>query len=370
MTPSYDIISDTSNVPVAVAVSGGRDSLLALVLAQRHYASVIAVHAFFQPPNASLRQTADALSLQCAQRGIPFHAVDLSREFERNVVQPFTTSYAAGQTPNPCALCNRTMKFGLLMDVAASLGAERLVTGHYARLALHTQWGTVLQRGDDEKKEQSYFLTLVPPERLARAVFPLADWHKVNVGPELDTMGLVPPVAAESREICFVPGDDYRAFLTKRKVRLSGPGDIVLSDGTILGKHQGLWRHTIGQRKGLGVAYSEPLYVLGKDIARNRLVVGIKSQLQATTCHAVDVNLLVDPAHWPQRVAAQTCYRQKPRPASVVWADGRLSLTFEEPVTRPTPGQIAAVYTLEGTALAGGRVVEWQVEPTEARLIG
>ncbi len=342
---------------VAVAVSGGRDSLLALALVQQHYASVFAVHAFFTPPNEISRQTAEALSRQCERLGVPFHIVDLHREFDRNVIQPFAAAYAAGQTPNPCALCNRTMKFGLLIEAAESLGATYVATGHYARLYEHEDWGKVLQRGDDEKKEQSYFLTLVPPKQLGKALFPLAQWHKADVGPKLDTMGLVPPVAAESREICFVPGDDYRAFLKHRGVKLSGPGNITLMDGTVLGKHNGLWRHTIGQRKGLGIAYSEPLYVLGKDTARNRLLVGIKSELQETRCQAVDVNTLVPPELWPKRVAAQTCYRQKPRPATIAWDEERLIISFEEPLTRPTSGQIAAVYSLEGTALAGGRIV-------------
>jgi len=341
-------------VRLAVAVSGGADSLLALGLLRAEGREVVAVHAHFLPPDAGQLALAEAIDAQCATLGVPFAAVDLSRQFRALVIEPFVSAYAAGETPNPCAACNRRMKFGLLLDKARDLGAERLATGHYARLD-ETPGGPALFRGADATRDQSYFLSLVPQTALARAVFPLAGRRKADNPAALAALGLTPPLPAESREVCFVPGDDYRAFLAAENAPLSGPGPIILADGARLGAHQGLWRHTIGQRRGLGIAFREPLYVLAKRPATNSLVVGVKGELAATACRTAPANLLVAPQEWPADVLAQTCYRMRPRPATVVVADDdSLSIAFAEPVARPTPGQVAAVYDAAGRVLAGG----------------
>lgn len=339
---------------LAVALSGGADSLLSLglLLAEGH--DVLAVHAHFLPPDESRHALAAAIKAQCDILGVPFAAIDLSREFKERVIAPFIKAYAAGDTPNPCAACNRDMKFGLLLEAARELGADRLATGHYARLE-ETPDGPALFRGADDTRDQSYFLSLVPTHALARVVFPLAGRRKADNPAALAALGLAPPLPKESREVCFVPGDDYRAFLIASGVDLSGPGPIVLADGTRLGTHQGLWRHTIGQRKGLGVGWRETLYVLAKDAAANALLVGPKSALAATTCRTRPANILAPPDDWPETVLAQTCYRMRPRPARARLAsDGGLALTFAEPVARPTPGQVAAIYDDAGRVLAGG----------------
>ncbi|EHJ49403.1 tRNA (5-methylaminomethyl-2-thiouridylate)-methyltransferase [Solidesulfovibrio carbinoliphilus subsp. oakridgensis] len=344
---------------LAVAVSGGADSLLSLGLLRAEGHDVVAVHAHFLPPDMKGQELARAIETQCGRLGVPFAAVDLSREFGRQVVAPFIAAYAAGQTPNPCAACNRDMKFGLLMEAARELGADKLATGHFARLQ-ETDRGPALFRGADDSRDQSYFLSLVPRDALARAVFPLARRRKADHPAALAALGLAPPLPKESREVCFVPGDDYRAFLEASGAALTGPGPIVLTDGTRLGTHQGLWRHTIGQRKGLGIAYADPLYVLGKDTAANTLVVGVRADLDATACRTGPANLLADPAGWPATatVLAQTCYRMRPRPArAVLGPDGGLALTFDAPVARPTPGQVATVYDAAGRVLAGGVLV-------------
>lgn len=342
---------------IAVAVSGGTDSFFTLELLRERGESVLAVHGFFLPPTDAARAAVRELDARCAAVGVPFHAVDLSREFEREVIAPFAHAYAHGHTPNPCALCNPAMKFGLLFDAARGLGATRIATGHYATLT-GTGDAVRLSRGADPAKDQSYFLSLVPRGRLARAVLPLGGWTKDGVRAALDERGLTPPLSSESQEICFVPGDDYCAFLQARGTALPGPGPITLADGTEVGRHDGLWRYTLGQRRGIGVAWSEPLYVVAKDMDTNRLVVGPRSALDAPGCTATTVNVLVPPEDWPDTVLAKTRYRQRPARVRAALAHDALRIHFLEPQTMPAPGQIAALYDAHGTVLAGGIITE------------
>ena len=335
---------------IAVAVSGGMDSLLALALLREAGVDVLALHAHFLPPHERQPGLAEALAGLCGGLGVPFRAVDLSDAFRERVVDPFVAAYVAGQTPNPCAGCNRDLKFGLLFEEAASLGADRIATGHYAR----TGQGGALVRGADPAKDQSYFLTLTTRDALARAVFPLGSWRKADVPAALAARGLAPPLPSESQEVCFIPGDDYRAFLESRGVDLPGAGPVRLPGGRIIGRHRGLWRHTIGQRKGLGIAWSEPLYVLDKLARENALVVGPKSGLDVSGCSVREVNAIIDPAKWPETVLAQTCYRQRPRPARAALEGHDMTLAFESALARPCPGQVAAVFDWDGQALAGG----------------
>lgn len=343
---------------VAVAVSGGMDSLLALALLREAGNEVIALHAHFLPPDAAARERAAALEAQCGRLGVPFRAVDLAAEFRERIIRPFAQEYAAGRTPNPCAACNPGMKFGLLLDHARTLGAERLATGHYARIIDHPGYGRALTRAADLSKDQSYFLSLVPRERLERAVFPLGGVFKKDVPDMLAARGLTPPLSAESQEICFVPGDDYCAFLEREAaglgLALPGDGPILDRAGNELGRHRGLWRHTPGQRRGLGLANPEPLYVLDKDPERNALVVGPASSARAAGCAADQVNVLVSPKLWPAAPLARTRFRQEAKPCRAVFDGHTLRLEFAEPRSLPAPGQVAALYDPDGTVLAGG----------------
>ena len=339
---------------IAVALSGGTDSLMSLLLLRESGADVLAVHALFLPETDPV--IGQGLAELCAGLGVPFSVLDLRAEFEELVVTPFVRGYQAGLTPNPCAACNPAIKFGLLLDRVRELGAERLATGHYARLE-ERPWGPALFRGLDATKDQSYFLSRVPMERFASVVFPLAGWTKDNVRQALAGRGFTPPAGRESQEVCFIP-TDYRDFLQRRGVRLGGPGPIALADGRVVGRHRGLWNHTLGQRKGLGVAWSEPLYVTGKDFAGNRLMVGPKAEATAMGCRTARPNLLCPPGHWPDEVLVQTIYRQKPEAARVsVDADG-MTVLFPEPRPIPTPGQVAAVYAADGQVLAGAVIRE------------
>lgn len=336
----------------AVAVSGGMDSLLSLVLLKEQGHDLMAVHGHFLPPNPGWERVADGLAIACGTLGVPFHALDLHKEFDERVIAPFVADYRAGLTPNPCAMCNPRMKFGVLFEAARRLGADRMATGHYVRM-VEGAAGRMLARGADAAKDQSYFLSLVPVEMLRRAEFPLAGTLKKDVPGILARHGLTPPLPGESQEICFVPDDDYQKFLAAR-MNMPGPGPAVLRDGTRVGEHRGLWRHTQGQRRGLGIAWTEPLYVLDKDMARNTLVVGTKDELAAHGCVAGKVNLMRPVDSWPEEVLVQTRYRQKAKPGRVALEDGRLRFEFLEPHVRPTPGQVAAVYDRGGVVLGGG----------------
>lgn len=349
-------------MPIAVAVSGGTDSLMALVLLREAGHAVLGVHARFLPRRADGRpdesdRAAEGLAALCARLDLPFFDLDLRAEFEAAVIAPFVTAFASGLTPNPCSQCNPRLKFGVLAGRARELGASRLATGHYARLEVSPEGDVRLFPATDHSRDQSYFLALVPPRDLAPSVFPLAGRIKSRLAAELASRHLAPPLPRESREVCFIPGDDYRAFLLSRGAVLSGPGPILLSDGREVGRHLGLWRHTVGQRRGLGVAWREPLYVLARDAAKNALVVGPRAELGVTRCQAKDVNFLADPASWPGRLLVQTCYRQRPVPARVAVVPDpggeTLDVAFASPVPRPAPGQTLVVRDDQGMVLAG-----------------
>ncbi len=335
-------------------MSGGGDSLAALLALRDTGRDVLALHGLFLPHIDDM--AVQGLTGSCARLGVPLHLVDLRAEFEALVAAPFAAEYLAGRTPNPCARCNAHLKFGLLLDRALALGATHLATGHFAASGPHPAYGWALSRGADPLKDQSYFLSLVPRERLMRALFPLALRLKAEARAELDARGLVPPLPEESQEICFVPGDDYRAFLAGRCASLPQGGPAVLPDGTVVGRHQGLWRSTIGQRRGLGIAFREPLYVLDKDLARNTLVVAPRAALLADAFTAGEVNVLVDPQLWPAEVLVQTRYREAAKPARVEFSGGSLVVRFLEPQLRPAPGQVAALCDSGGAVLAGAVV--------------
>lgn len=351
--------------PVAVAVSGGMDSLYSLLFLKESGVELFAMHALFLPPY--LRDRAFDLAVERLQEcidvlGVKLAVVDLSVSFEEQVIKPFVQAYLAGKTPNPCALCNPAMKFGLLWDEAAKLGGKSLATGHYVKL-VNLADGPAVFAGDDESKDQSYFLARTPLESLARAVFPLARRKKKDIALELANRGIKVPQESESQEICFIKGDDYRSFLRAyaklHDFKLPGSGPICLVDGQKLGQHSGLWNYTQGQRHGLGIAWKEPLYVLGKDVERNTLIVGPKSSFGRESCLCARPNCLVPPALWPEQVLAKTRYRQRLAPARAELSqDGNLHLHFvgESQQAPAAPGQVAALYaeTEQGLRLLAG----------------
>ncbi len=351
---------------VAVAVSGGADSLYALAslcrAATNPRREVFALHALFRdvPPE---QNPVPALAAACRELGVTLHTADLRHPFAERIIRPFIKSYIAGQTPNPCAHCNAVMKFGLLLDAARQLGAETIATGHYARRAHHPRYGAALRQGEDDTKDQSYFLALTPADRLQRAVFPLGGLRKQIIRNSLSQWGIAVPLPRESQEICFIPNNDYRTFIQNSGTPLPPGGPMVLEDGLVVGRHNGLWQYTEGQRRGLGVAWAEPLYVIGKDKTRNALLLGPAADLPVSGCVADRMNFLIPPALWPNELRVRVRYHQKATPADVHLVGGgptgmdataRMLVRFHTPGLPCAPGQLVAVSDTRGFVLAGG----------------
>jgi tRNA-specific 2-thiouridylase len=344
-------------VSVGVGFSGGADSLLALCLLQEQGYEPHAVHASFLEKSAWEEELQHKLTRICRRLNVPLHCVNMEQVFAQEVINPFVQAYAQGLTPNPCAWCNRRIKFRALAEEIQSLGIQHIATGHYAQVRWDCYHPPGLFRGMDAGKDQSYFLALVDQGILQNTLFPLATWTKEAVHRALARRGLGPVQSRESQEICFVSGNDYREFLAAQDVALPGPGDIVDTGGKVLGRHQGLHRHTLGQRRGLGIAHSEPLYVVDKDQGANHLIVGPRSQLRADTCRVRLVNSWVESAVWPEEVWVQTNYRQAARSARIRLQDPELDIHFEQPCVPPTPGQIAVLYSRHGRVLGGGEIL-------------
>ena len=341
---------------VTIAISGGTDSLFALLSLREQGHAVTAIHARFLPTPPL--DPVPAIQERCEALGVPLIVADLSKPFQDQVMAPFAEAHIQACTPNPCALCNKTMKFGILMDIALKHG-ERYATGHYAALVEHPVYGRTLRSGADGTKEQSYFLALVPAERLRRCIFPLAESKKTDIRAWLAGQGITPPLPVESQEICFVPGDDHYAWLQRwsqeNHLRLPGPGPVVLAgEDRVIARHRGLWSYTEGQRRGLGIAWKEPLYALRRLRDSNTLLVGPREMLPVSSCSASQVNLMVPRALWPEKLFVRTRYHQRPVEARVEVSGDVMHIAFASPQFPPAPGQIAAVYDHDGFVLAGG----------------
>ena len=351
-------IAGNLNEPVAVALSGGLDSSMAAWFLKQEGCDVIGVHARFIGNDEDFVSKRSALEVACAFLDIPLYVFDLRQKFYEHVITPFIETYVQGRTPNPCALCNPYLKFGLLWSEARKVGAKVLASGHYARIDKfkpdHEHSFTTIFPAADPLKDQSYFLALVGGRDLEHVVFPLAERSKEDLRSLAAQIGLPIPQPKESQEICFVPNDDYRAFLEASGAKLPKGGQVRLVDGTIIGTHKGLWQYTEGQRRGLGIAWSEPLYVIGKDMTENLLLVGGKEHLACFSCIADNLNVLVPAEYWPEQVYVRVRYRQKSVPAKVIFADARMHIQFAQVQDPPAKGQLAVVYHPQGFVLAGG----------------
>jgi len=292
--------------------------------------------------------------------GFPFYVVNFERQFEDAVVRPFVADYLAGRTPIPCARCNSFVKFDDLLRMSRELGAERLATGHYARIRRHPSTGRYeLLRARDPAKDQSYFLFGLTQKQLARTVFPLGEMTKNEVREAARAAELPVAEKPESQEICFVPSGNYasfiEAYLAEQGTGLpAAPGEITTADGEIVGRHQGLHRYTVGQRRGLGLAAGHPLYVLEIDPERNRLVVGENAALGCDCCEVRDVNWIAWPSlEGPVEGEVKIRHRHALARALIEPASsGGARVRFETPQRAVTPGQAAVFY--QGDSVLGG----------------
>jgi tRNA-specific 2-thiouridylase len=306
----------------------------------------------------------DDARMVCARLGVPFYAVDMEHEFSEAVVARFVDEYAAGRTPNPCLECNRHVKFRHLVRRARLLGADCLATGHYARIVPGdptTGDPHRLLRAVDARKDQSYVLHTLDQDQLGYVRFPLGGLTKPEVRTLARAFGLPVADKAESQEICFVGKGSYADFVAKRRPDATRPGEIVDAAGGVLGAHRGLVHHTVGQRRGIGIARTEPLYVLGLDPAANRLVVGRRAEAAARALTAEAVTLTG--GGWPATpFAAEVVvrYRGRPHPATVALGPAaagmaRVAFAAEGPIC--SPGQ-AVVFYRGDEVLGGGTIAE------------
>jgi tRNA-specific 2-thiouridylase len=366
---------------IAVAMSGGVDSSAAAAILQEagHELVGFTMQLWNQNRNINVDEHGDPLPSRCCslddvydarrvagELGFPFYVLNLEQDFERDVVQPFVTSYLEGETPIPCVACNSRLKFASLDRLAQSLGCERVATGHYARVEFDAATNRHrLFRGEDLNKDQSYFLWELTQAQLAHAMFPLGSLRKEEARAAARRFNLAVSEKAESQEICFVPDGDYAGFIDRYLAsegateRLPGAGEIVDTGGRVIGEHQGVHRYTVGQRRGLGISRPLPLYVVEVDAERNRVIVGESDELLAREFTAAGVNWIAfDEPEAPVRAEVRVRYRHTPAHATIEpLADKRVRVTFDEPQRAISPGQ-ATVFYRGDEVLGGGWIVK------------
>ena len=352
---------------VCVAMSGGVDSSVAAVLLQEqgYELSGVNLRMFHnedlgessEKTCCSLADAEDA-ALVARRMGFPFYVFDFSQVFRDTVIRDFVDEYQAGRTPNPCAVCNREVKFGALLRRVQALGSDYLATGHYARVERDPSSGRfLLRRAADRSKDQTYFLYMLTQEQLAHTLFPLGGLCKAEVRRIAEVHGLVNARKHDSQDICFVPNGKYADFIERTAGQASPAGSFLDQEGKILGQHKGLIRYTRGQHKGLGLSTEEPLYVLEKDVASNTIRLGPDSALWTRELTAEQVNLISVPVLTePMRVTAKTRYSQREAAATAeALPDGRIRVIFDEPQRAITPGQAVVLY--DGEYVVGGGII-------------
>jgi tRNA-uridine 2-sulfurtransferase len=366
---------------IAVAMSGGVDSsaAAAILKEQGHELVGFTMQLWNQRRGINVNENGEPLPSRCCslddvydarrvaeELGFPFYVLNLEKEFERDVVQPFVNSYLDGETPIPCVACNSRLKFASLDKLALSLGCEKVATGHYARVDFYEARNRYrLLRGRDSQKDQSYFLWELTQDQLSRALFPLGELSKSDARQAARDHELAVAEKKESQEICFVPDGDYAGFIERyleaeaQTDRLPPAGEIVTSSGTVIGAHGGIHRYTIGQRRGIGISQSRPLYVLGINSDENQVVVGGADELLSNGFTAAGVNWITfDDRTEAVRAEVRVRYRHTAAPATIsAISEGRVKVTFDEPQRAITPGQATVFYSGE-EVLGGGWIVK------------
>ncbi|NWG35537.1 MAG: tRNA 2-thiouridine(34) synthase MnmA [Chloroflexi bacterium] len=348
---------------VVVAMSGGVDSSVAAALLKEQGYDVagMMLRLWSEPGKADSNRccTPDAMAQARRVAGIldiPFYVVDAKDVFRETVVEYFLEGYARGETPNPCLICNRKIRWTFLLEHALALGAEFMATGHYARLRREAD-GFRLLRAADRNKDQSYVLHVMGQHQLKHALFPVGDYLKPEIRRIAEARGLPTASRRDSQDLCFLAGEDYRNFLRRNAAAMFKPGQIVTRTGKILGEHGGLANYTIGQRKGLGVASPVPLYVIEKNAVNNTLVVGVRDELGSTGLIAREVNWVsgeVPPA--PFRAEVKIRYTAQDANAWVTpMGENQAQVRFDAPQRDITTGQAAVFY--QGDLLIGGGLI-------------
>lgn len=344
------------NKKALIAMSGGVDSSVAAYLTLKENTPCVGgTMLLWDKDPASL---ADARNV-CEKLGMAFHAFDRTAQFRQQVVEPFIAAYEAGLTPNPCMVCNRHIKFDVLLEDALSLGCHRVVTGHYARIRYNADTGRyLLYKAADEAKDQSYFLAFLTQHQLSYTLFPLGELTKTEVRAIAEEQGFINAKKRDSQDICFIPDGDYVSFMKEYTGRDYPAGDYLNLEGHVVGRHCGAVCYTLGQRKGLNLAMGQPVYVCSKDMEKNTVTVGPNEALFSSVLTATDCNWFPFPALTaPMRVTAKTRSRHAGAPAMVYpLDDGGIRVEFDQPQRAITPGQAVVLY--DGDMVVGCGTIE------------
>ncbi len=286
---------------------------------------------------------------------MPYYVFNLKDAFRDCVIHPFIQSYLAGETPNPCIECNRRMKFEKLFEKADLLHCDKVATGHYAAVSFENG-KYCLKKARDAEKDQSYVLYMLGQEQLARVLFPMGGYTKTQARKIAESIGFLNAQKPDSQDICFIPDGDYAGFIERQTGRVSTPGEFVSTDGRVLGQHRGIIHYTVGQRRGLGVSASTPLYVARIDAERNQITLCTEKELLVDCVTANCVNIVSGEAfETPRRVTVKMRYRQQEQPARV-WMEGdQLIIMLDKPQRAPAPGQAAVLY--DGDYVLGGGTI-------------
>ena len=347
------------NTKALIAMSGGVDSSVAAhLMLQSGFSCVGATMQLFEKTDCKCGSDADDARLVADRLGIPFHVFQFAEQFRDRVMDQFVRSYEQGMTPNPCVECNRHLKFKELLQKAVELGCDCIATGHYASIRFNKETGRyLLYKAADKAKDQSYFLYSLSQEQLSRTRFPLGDLTKEQVRTIAQTQGFLNARKKDSQDICFIPDGDYYAFIRSYTGKAYPCGSFLNADGKVVGTHQGAIGYTRGQRKGLGLAMGEPIYVLSKDMDANTVTVGSNDALFSRTLRAADWNFFpFDQLNKPLRVYAKARSRMTEQSATVYPEEnGICRVEFDQPVRAITTGQAVVLY--DGDQVIGGGTI-------------